>query len=525
MIVEELIASLGIEVDHASLARAAQAFDNFGKQGLSFATKAFGAVGLALAGVTAAVYKTAESGDQLSGTAEKLGLTTDALQELSYTALLTDTSAESLATGLNFLAKNASEAAVKGGEAAAAFAGIRLRNSDGSVRGVDELLGDVADKFTRLPDAASKIRLAMALFGRSGTELIPMLNRGSAGIAQLREEAQRMGFVLDTQSIAAAERFDDTLKRLNAALTGWRNRLAAPLIEKFTRLLEILTTKVGKSGGVFALVARAVGALIDGLNWFLTNDAALRTVFAAIGTAFITWQLSALMAATATTGLGTAAVAAAFAAAKAWATTTLPLILIGGLLYLLIDDFYAFATGGKSALGELIKALNHEDWNDTVAEKTFKRLGALVFDFTDPSKWRKLGDILSQFFADLSAHLRASGGFWKVLAFAIDEGQLSQKARVFGETNAVNQERINDNGIGAFFDSSIGAPAEVPIPGANTVLRDRFAIPSTFAPVINITTPPGADAPGLANMVRETVQEQWDRNMREAATQTGGYAR
>lgn len=519
MIVEELVAALGVEVDQASLNRVANAFSAFGQGAFAIAS----AVAGAFVGVATAVYKTAESGDQLAATAEKLGITSKALQELNYTALLTDTSAESLSTGLKFLAKNASEAATKGGDAAKSFAGIQLKEN-GKIRDVDQLLGDIADKFVALPDAATKTRLAMDIFGRSGTELIPMLNKGKAGIAELRAEAERTGYVLSGEAIAAAQEYDDALKRLNATLIGWRNRLASPLIEKFTRLIGILTAQVMKSGGFMEKLANATGVFLDGLNWFLTNDTAIRVAVWGVVTALSTWAISALAAASATGALSVASVAAALASAIAWFAAVAPFVAMGAAIALLIDDLYAFATGGKSLLGEVIRWLDSEDLNDTAFERMLKRAGSLVFDLTDTRKWEKLGAAISNNFADTLV----SG--MKALRWILDQlGVLDEKGGGDqGDAMRRSIKALDFSGptpaLSDLFPGAFGDASTQPNSGG-TVTTDARSNVKTFAPVIQITTQPGADAVSLANTVKQTVQEVWDQNMRETLTQTSGFTK
>ena len=58
----------------------------------------------------------------------------------------------------------------------------------------------------------------------------------------------------------------------------------------------------------------------------------------------------------------------------------------------------------------------------------------------------------------------------------------------------------------------------------NTIKRESKSS-KVFAPQISITTGSAdVDAVTIANTVRQTVQEQWDQNMREALSQNGGFA-
>jgi hypothetical protein len=541
MIVEELVAVLGMEVDQASLQRVTNAFNAFGKGGLAIAS----AVAGAFLGVAGAVYQTAEAGDQLAATAEKLGETTDTMQELNYATGLTDTSAEALAIGLKFLSKNAAEAAQKGGDAAKAFNGIRLHNADGSIRKSSELYEDLADKIVSLPDQASRIKLATDVLGRAGADLLPMLMKGSAGIRAFRQEARETGYVMNAETIAAAEKFDDTLKRLNMQLVAWRNRLAGPLIERFTRMLERLTGVVMKQGGVVEKLADAVGLVIDGLEWLLEHDTALRVVIWGIVTAITAWAISALAAAGASGALGFAAVSAAIAAAAAWAAAILPIVIFAGLIALLIDDLYAFATGGKSAIGELIASFAKINPDDSPFVVMLKRAGSLLFDLTDPQKWKNLGQAIfdwvltpvTKLVEGLRWVLEKTGladrfkGSEKVNT-NLDQvapgwtDPLSLKGQTFGQSMREKFPglfRIPDAISGGqalgeqarqeqvMFSPVSGFPAVGKTPGP-------VLAPTT---TINVTVPPGTDAQGVADVVSVKFDEAWKKNMRETLATTG----
>ena len=63
-----------------------------------------------------------------------------------------------------------------------------------------------------MEDGAGKTALAIKLFGKSGADLIPLLNQGRAGIKELTDEAAKLGIVISTETAAKAEQFNDTLK-------------------------------------------------------------------------------------------------------------------------------------------------------------------------------------------------------------------------------------------------------------------------------------------------------------------------
>ena len=51
----------------------------------------------------------------------------------------------------------------------------------------------MADLFAAMPDGIQKTALATQIFGKAGLDLLPMLNLGSAGLAELQEKAGDYG--------------------------------------------------------------------------------------------------------------------------------------------------------------------------------------------------------------------------------------------------------------------------------------------------------------------------------------------
>ena len=58
------------------------------------------------------------------------------------------------------------------------------------------MLKDVAAVFKDMPNGAEKSTLAVQLFGRSGLDMIPMLNKGADGIADLEAKTAAYGLTL-----------------------------------------------------------------------------------------------------------------------------------------------------------------------------------------------------------------------------------------------------------------------------------------------------------------------------------------
>lgn len=81
----------------------------------------------------------------------------------------------------------------------------------------DAVILQLADRFKEMPAGAEKAALAVDLFGRSGLDLIPILNKGSEGFKESMEAAKRFGAVLSDTTLSVLSGADDAFDRLGVA--------------------------------------------------------------------------------------------------------------------------------------------------------------------------------------------------------------------------------------------------------------------------------------------------------------------
>ena len=127
-------------------------------------------VGLGAASFVYMVKGAIDAADKLNDLTQSLGLNIQALAQYQLATAQGGTTLESLAKGI----KGMSTAFAENGDALRA-AGIDAETQDGRMR-------QLADVFASMPDGIEKTTLAVKLFGKSGMELIPMLNGGAAGL-------------------------------------------------------------------------------------------------------------------------------------------------------------------------------------------------------------------------------------------------------------------------------------------------------------------------------------------------------
>lgn len=189
--------------------------------------------------------------DDINKMSQKVGMSVENLSRLQYAAELSDVGIEGLATGLKKLSVNMLEAASGSKEANQGFAalGIAVTNSSGQLKSSDQVLKEVADRFARIEDGAGKTALAVKIFGRSGADLIPLLNQGAAGMKAMADEADRLGITISRDTAKAAEEFNDNLKRVEASSRAVGLTIANALLPTLNKLLEQFLVGKQAAGG------------------------------------------------------------------------------------------------------------------------------------------------------------------------------------------------------------------------------------------------------------------------------------
>jgi len=278
----------------AGLKKAETSLASFGRAaayGLAAVGTAAIAAGVAL-GV--AVKHSIDHADALNKSAQKAGVTVEALSRLEYAAKLSDISLEGLTGGLQKLSKSMADVAMGSGPKAAFKAlGIDVQDASGKLRSGTAVFADVADRFSRMQDGATKTALAIQIFGKSGAELIPLLNAGSAGLDDMAAESDKLGATISKGTAMAAERFNDTLTKIGSIMDGVVNKVmeaALPALQSLANTLaspefaraaqQLATWIINAMNGVVQAITTVTNA-VAGLRDFLDDSKSWTTPYTA----------------------------------------------------------------------------------------------------------------------------------------------------------------------------------------------------------------------------------------------------
>jgi len=174
--------------------------------------------------------------DSMRDMAERLGLTSKQMSILAYSAKMSETDVNSLEATM----KKMYISAYKGADAFNVL-GVKVKDSSGRLRSGYDIFLDVADAFKKMPDGVGKSAAAVEIFGKSGGDIVPLLNAGRQGIAEFGEEAKKLGVIIEEESARNADRFDKFVKRAAEAAKGF----GVKTIDFFSDIVMVL------KGGVY----------------------------------------------------------------------------------------------------------------------------------------------------------------------------------------------------------------------------------------------------------------------------------
>ncbi|RYD28930.1 MAG: hypothetical protein EOP89_01275, partial [Lysobacteraceae bacterium] len=140
--------------------------------------------------------------------------------------------------------------------------GISLRDSNGGIKDAGKVTLELADKFKNMKDGAEKAAIATKVFGKSGFELIPFLDQGSAGI-------KAFALAIDADFAKRSEVFNDSLRLIglnakNSALEGLKTLL--PTLQELADAFIEFTKGGGDSLGIFTAIGEAARIMAIGVS-------------------------------------------------------------------------------------------------------------------------------------------------------------------------------------------------------------------------------------------------------------------
>ena len=189
--------------------------------------------------------KYAELGEQIERTSAMLGVSAKSAQELGFVAEITGGDAKGLATAMERLELNLQHAQNPTSQQAQALKALGLSAKDLIGLSLDQQMNKIANSVARFADGGNKTAIVMALLGRSGAQMIPVLDQGAAGLQSLRDRADQVGSVMSEKTVKALSNLERSFVTLRSAVSGLAGTLVGEMAPAMSKFDNDLATTIG----------------------------------------------------------------------------------------------------------------------------------------------------------------------------------------------------------------------------------------------------------------------------------------
>lgn len=199
--------------------------------------------GVIVAGLGKMISSATQLGDTFNKMSIRTGASTEMLSALRFAAQQSGASLEIVEKGFTRLSKNMFDSTLGLAEAKRGFEalGITVTKNNGELKATDDVFLELAEKFKVMKDGAEKSAIANTIFGRSGIQLIPILNQGKEGIAELSEEAEKLGIVFSEDDAQAAANLTDDMNSLSKSFEGTFKTLSVQMMPILSDIAKSIT--------------------------------------------------------------------------------------------------------------------------------------------------------------------------------------------------------------------------------------------------------------------------------------------
>jgi len=214
--------------------------------GVGVALSAVAAYGAAAVALFKLASSSADMGDEIFIASRKLGVSTEFLSEWNFVATQTGATTEDVTKGLATLSKN-----VVTNSAEFRKWGVELEKNDGTLKSSEELFEDTIKLLSEMDAGVQRTAAAQDLMGRSGKNLLQVVDQSADGIEDLKQKARDLGIVMDEESAAAANEFNNQLGALTDTFDDVLFEAGSIFIPGLTEVFKLMQNVVSSGGKAF----------------------------------------------------------------------------------------------------------------------------------------------------------------------------------------------------------------------------------------------------------------------------------
>lgn len=379
-----------VMIDDKKAIASLKGLDDKSKNSLQTFNKVAGAgrkIGLAVvagAGIAAAaMYKMAtkasDTADNIDKMSQKLGMSRVGYQEWSFVLSQAGVEIDSMQTGIKTLTTRISEAMTNTGKGAELFKQLGIQITDSMSQ--EDVFNATVQSLQNMEAGVTKAAIATELFGKSGQNLIPLLNDTAQNTDELKKQAQELGLVLSDTAVDGGVKFQDTMDAIKRSTGMVSTELGVVLMPYMQKLADWILANMP---AIKENIKKVMDGIAEGIEWIIAHK---EVVFAILG------GLAALI-------------------------VTLTTVQIALNLAMLANPVVAIISGIVAAIGLLVAAVVWVYKNfDMLKAKAWELQGAIVGFWGNIGSWFKekfqqAVDGIKSVFSSIGSFF---GGVWKTI--------------------------------------------------------------------------------------------------------------
>lgn len=362
----------------SSLGQAAASMAAFGNNATK-AGEALRGVSMAAAGIDAALgalaVKSGQAADDLVTLSKVTGISTTELQKYKAAADLVDVSVDTIAKSQKRMKANMLTASEGTGAAASAFAtlGVSVTDTNGHLRTQDDVFAETIAALGQMENETERDAIAMQIFGKSASELNPLIEDGGETYARVAKIFRDNGLeVVDEETLAKANAFNDSLDEIKATWGAAISTIGMQLAGYLAPAMETVAGFLDKVAGLLSQLSPEVLVVIGIIAGII---AVLAPALLIIGK--LAFAISSIMTLVSTAGPIIAAVSGPIGIAIAAIGA---LIAVGVALYKNWDTIKAYASAVFAKIRDIIA---------TIVEAIKERMAIMLASFTNAIEFIK----------------------------------------------------------------------------------------------------------------------------------------
>jgi soluble cytochrome b562 len=217
--------------------------------------------------------KTAATTDRIDKLSQKIGLSRQGFQEWEFILSQSGTDIEKLQMGMKTLVSQIDQADKGVGKGADNFArlGVSVRDATGNLKDQETLFNEVVVALQNMEDGTEKARLANELLGRSGSELMPLLNGAAGSIDEMKQQAHDLGLVISDEAVDAGVLFTDTMDQLKRSFSAMSTGIGASVFPIVQQFAEFIIDNMPMIQEVLGNVMNSLGDAVSAVMPFLMD--------------------------------------------------------------------------------------------------------------------------------------------------------------------------------------------------------------------------------------------------------------